>query len=133
MKYHVLGWEMLFVTIDWVPKVNLLHFGRLQGSTQAFFATNWQDKPGICYRMGIYVSRKRIVSGPSARKCPLQDGRTLNRICTSIHPNSDSSQRKNALMENAFLPMAMHVDALPSNTFPKHTHLIDALSSAYSN
>ena len=91
MKYHVGGWATLFVTTGWVPKVNLLHFGRLQGSTQAFFATNWQDKPGICYRMGIYVSRKRIVSGPSARQCPLQDGRTLNEIFTSIHPNSDSS------------------------------------------
>ena len=91
MKYHVGDWATLFVTTDWVPKVNLLHFGRLQGSTQGLFATNWQDKPGIFYRMGIYVSRKRIVSGPSARHCPLQDCRTLNEFFTSIHPNSDSS------------------------------------------
>ena len=80
MKYHVRGWATLFVSTEWVPKVNLLHFGRLRRSTQAFFLTKWQDKPGICYRMVTDFSRKRIVSGTSARKCPLQNGRTLNEI-----------------------------------------------------
>ena len=93
MKYHVRGWATLFVSTEWVPKVNLLHFGRLRRSTQAFFLTKWQDKPGICYRMVIDVSRKRIVSGTSARKCPLQDGRTLNEIFT-IHPGSSGPKAR---------------------------------------
>ena len=104
MKYHVRGWATLFVSTEWVPKVNLLQNGRLRGSTQAFFLPKWQDKPGICYRMVIYVSRKRIVSGPSARKCPLQDGRTLNEIFTSIHPNSDSSDVVPRMLCLFFLP-----------------------------
>ena len=93
MKYQVRGWATLFVCTEWVPKVNLLQNGRLRGSTQAFFLTKWQDKPGICYRMVIYVSRKRIVSGPSARKCPLQDGRTLNEIFR-IYPNSSGPKAR---------------------------------------
>ena len=80
MKYHVRGWATLFVSTEWVPKVNFLQNGRLRGSTEAFFLTKWQDKPGICYRMVTDFSRKRIVSGTSARKCPLQNGRTLNEI-----------------------------------------------------
>ena len=69
-----------FVSTEWVPKVNFLQNGRLRGSTEAFFLTKWQDKPGICYRMVTDFSRKPIVSGTSARKCPLQNGRTLNEI-----------------------------------------------------
>ena len=80
MKLHVRGWATLFVSTEWVPKVNFLQNGRLRGSTEAFFLTKWQDKPGICYRMVTDFSRKRIVSGTSARKCPLQNGRTLNEI-----------------------------------------------------
>ena len=80
MKYHVRGWATLFVSTEWVPKVNFSQNGRLRGSTEAFFLTKWQDKPGICYRMVTDFSRKRIVSGTSARKCPLQNGRTLNEI-----------------------------------------------------
>ena len=80
MKYHVRGWATLFVSTEWVPKVNFLQNGRLRGSTEAFFLTKWQDKPGICYRMVTDFSRKRIVSGTSARKCPLQNGRTLNEV-----------------------------------------------------
>ena len=93
MKYHVRSWATFFISTEWVPKVNLLQNGRLRGSTQAFFLTKWQDKPGICYRMVIYVSRKRIVSGPSARKCPLQDGRTLNKIFR-IYPNSSGPKAR---------------------------------------